>query len=91
MDLYNCYSTRGIHRFCGRQRTAWLDGGEPTAVLQAVLLDGHLLGQLRQRLVDGVAASQGLRETPLKALHLLHGALGKGRPAEHTHTHLRER
>lgn len=28
-----------------------------TTVLQAVLLDRHLLGQLRQRLVDGVAAS----------------------------------
>lgn len=28
-----------------------------TTVFQAVLLDGHLLCQLRQRLVDGVAAS----------------------------------
>lgn len=52
-----------------------------TAVLQAVLLDGHLLGQLGQRLVDGVAAPQRLRKAPLEPLHLLQGALGKGRPA----------
>lgn len=59
-----------------------------TAVLQAVLLNGHLLCQLGQRLVDGVAASQRLREAPLEALHLLHGALGKGRPADERTAHM---
>lgn len=53
-----------------------------TAVLQAVLLDRHLLCQLGQRLVDGVAAPQRLRKSPLEPLHLLQGALGKGRPKD---------
>lgn len=53
-----------------------------TAVLEAVLFDGHLLGQLGQRLVDGVTPSQCLREAPLEALHFLHGALGEGGPEE---------
>lgn len=56
--------------------------GRRTAVLEAILLDGHLLRQLGQRLVDGVTPSQRLREPPLEALHLLHGALGEGRPEE---------
>lgn len=51
-----------------------------TAVLQAVLLDRHLLRQLGQRLVDGVAAPQRLGKTSLEPLHLLQGALRKGRP-----------
>lgn len=53
-----------------------------TAVLQAVLLDRHLLRQLGQRLVDGVAAPQRLRKTSLEPLHLLQGALRKGRPED---------
>lgn len=53
-----------------------------TAVLQAVLLDRHLLGELGQRLVDGVAAPQRLRKAPLEPLHLLQGALRKGGPTD---------
>lgn len=53
-----------------------------TAVLQAVLLDRHLLRELGQRLVDGVAAPQRLRKAPLEPLHLLQGALRKGRPID---------
>lgn len=59
---------------------------KPTTVLQAVLFGSHLLCQLRQRLVDGVAASQRPREALLETLHLLHGALGKGRPEERSNT-----
>lgn len=64
-------STEIIYRQCKR-----------TTVLQAVLLDGHLLRQLGQRLVDGVAAPQRLRKTSLEPLHLLQGALRKGRPKD---------
>lgn len=53
-----------------------------TIVLQTVLLDRHLLRQLGQRLVDGVAAPQRLRKTSLEPLHLLQGALRKGRPKD---------
>lgn len=61
-------------------RTCAVSAVKLTAVLQTVLLNGHLLGQLRQRLVDGVAASKRLRESSLETLHLFHGALRKGRP-----------
>jgi len=51
-----------------------------TAVLAAVLLDGHLFRQLRERLIDRLASTQGEWQTSLKPLHPLHGPLWQGGP-----------
>lgn len=58
-----------------------------TAVFAAVLLDGHLFGELGERLIDRLAAAQAERQASLKPLHLLHGPVRQGGPAGRTHTH----
>ena len=53
-----------------------------TAVYRAVVLYGHLLCELRQGLVDGVAGVQGEGEPPAETLHLLHVCLQETQGSE---------
>lgn len=72
--------SRGISSPTGSIRVVVFNpwGGVLTAVLGAPLLHGHLLGQLRQGLVHGLAGAQRQRQPLLYPLHLLHPSAAPG-------------